>query len=101
VASPVTGAARQFAGAAPDLSTATAALHRSAGSLRVTLTPDDVAIGRASVLAGKGGRMRCLTFTMMRRPSMAAMAEGFEADQKWNAVLGSQIVGSGSGCFPD
>jgi hypothetical protein len=27
---------------------ATAALHRSAGSLRATLTPDDIAIGRAS-----------------------------------------------------
>jgi hypothetical protein len=39
--------ARRFAGANPDASTATAALQRAAGSLGATLTPDDVAIGRA------------------------------------------------------
>jgi hypothetical protein len=44
----VASAARTLAGPAPDLSTATAALARSAVSLRAVLTPDDVAISRAS-----------------------------------------------------
>jgi hypothetical protein len=44
----VASAARTLAGPAPDLSTATAALARSAASLRAVLTADDVAIGRAS-----------------------------------------------------
>jgi hypothetical protein len=36
--------ARRFAGCDPDLSTVTAALHRSAGSVGATLTPGCVAI---------------------------------------------------------
>ena len=47
-AAPVARAARTFAGDRPDLSAATAALHRSAGSLGATLTADDVALGRAA-----------------------------------------------------
>jgi hypothetical protein len=43
----VAGSARQCAGADPDVATATAAVLRSAASLRATLTPDDVAIARA------------------------------------------------------
>jgi hypothetical protein len=42
----VTRAARHFAGANPDLSTATAAVRRSAASLGATLTPGDIAIER-------------------------------------------------------
>jgi hypothetical protein len=44
MAAPVVGAARWFAGAKPDLSTATAAVRRSVASFGVTLTPGDIAI---------------------------------------------------------
>jgi hypothetical protein len=44
----VASAARLCAGAEPDLPAATAALARSAAALGATLTPDDVAISRAS-----------------------------------------------------
>jgi hypothetical protein len=48
MASPVASAARLYVGPGADLSAATAALHGSAAMLRATLTPDDIAIGRAS-----------------------------------------------------
>jgi hypothetical protein len=48
MASPVAAQARQLVGAKPDLPAATAAVARSAAVLRATLTPDDIAIGRAS-----------------------------------------------------
>jgi hypothetical protein len=44
----VASAARQCAGAEPDLPAATAALARAAASLGATLTPDDIAISRAN-----------------------------------------------------
>ncbi len=44
---PVARAARRFAGAKADLSTATAAVHRSAASLGAALTPGDIVIERA------------------------------------------------------
>jgi hypothetical protein len=47
-ATPVARGASKLAGAAPDLSQATAAVVRSAASLRAVLTPDDAAISRAS-----------------------------------------------------
>jgi hypothetical protein len=50
---PVARAARRFAGANPDLSTATAAVHRSAASLGATLTPGDIAIERAGDAAAR------------------------------------------------
>jgi len=42
MAAPVAAAARRLAGDSPDVSAATAALARSAASLKATLTPDDV-----------------------------------------------------------
>ena len=53
MAVPVARAARALAGDNPDVSEATAALHRAAASLRVALTADDVAIERARGAAMK------------------------------------------------
>jgi hypothetical protein len=47
-AASVAAQARRFAGARPDVSAAIEAVKRSAGILRATLTPDDIAIARAA-----------------------------------------------------
>jgi hypothetical protein len=52
-AAPVGKAARRHAGRDPDLSAATAAVHRSAASLGATLTPRDIAIERAGDAAAR------------------------------------------------
>jgi hypothetical protein len=84
----VAGAARQLAGPAPDVAAATAAVARSAASLRATLTDDATAISRASSavvkldaymdsLRGTGVLKEFTRAYKRRRTEAAASGQGF------------------------
>jgi hypothetical protein len=45
--------ARKLAGKDPDLKTSIEVLHQAAAELRITLTPNEIAISRATMMAGK------------------------------------------------
>jgi hypothetical protein len=83
--------ARRYAGAHPDIATATAALHRAAHDLRISITPHSLAIDRAGgaalrldryllSLKGTGATKEFSRQYRMRR--LAAKARGDTIDEK-------------------
>jgi hypothetical protein len=100
---PVARAARRLAGDNLDVPTATAALARSAASLRETLTPDDVARSRAengahrieqhleAMRAGGGLRQFNREYTV-RRTEARASGHGFMSYSAATARLRSAMI---------
>jgi hypothetical protein len=81
----VARAARTAAGDNPDVSAATAALHRAAASLRVALTADNIAVERArnaamrldAYLSGRGVLRDFNAAFKQRREAAAMQGRGF------------------------
>jgi hypothetical protein len=88
----VATAARRFAGPAPDLPAATAALARSAASVGATLTADDIAIGRASAAAVK---LDSMIEAMRRDGTLAEFNARYKSGRAAAAVEGKGFMGYG------